>query len=92
LEVVVTGVADYGFFGQPETLPVEGLVHISTLPDDYYRYDEASHSLIGQRTKRRYRLGDKVKVKVVHVDLQRRQLDFQVTEGTASPRPARRRR
>jgi ribonuclease R len=98
LEVIVTGVADYGFYGQPETLPVEGLVHISTLPDDYYRFDEASQSLIGQRMKRRYRLGDKVKVKVVHVDLQRRQLDFQIVEpAPARPRkrdeePRRRRR
>jgi len=49
LDAIVTGVADYGFFGQPEKLPVEGLVHISTLPDDYYRYDESSHTLIGQR-------------------------------------------
>jgi ribonuclease R len=86
LEVIVTGVADYGFYGQPEELPVEGLVHISTLPDDYYYFDEASHSLIGQRSKRRYRLGDKVKVKVVRVDLQRRQLDFRVTEAAAAPR------
>jgi ribonuclease R len=80
LEVVITGVADYGFFGQPETLPVEGLVHISTLTGDYYYFDERTHSLTGQRTKRRYRLGDKVMVKVVRVDLQRRQLDFRVSE------------
>lgn len=80
MEVVVTGVADYGFFGQAEHLPVEGLVHISTLPDDFYYFEEASHSLIGQRTKRRYRLGDKVKVQVARVDLQRRQLDFRVKE------------
>ena len=60
LEVIITGVADYGFFAQAEKLPVEGLVHISTLTDDYYYYDEATHSLIGRRTKRRYRLGDKV--------------------------------
>jgi ribonuclease R len=92
LETIVTGVADYGFYGQPEDLPVEGLVHISTLPDDYYRYDESSHTLIGQRTKRRYRLGDKVKVKVVHVDLQRRLLDFQVVEAPTGPRPRRKRR
>jgi ribonuclease R len=79
LEVVITGVADYGFFGQAEELPVEGLVHISTLTDDYYHFDGASHSLIGKRTHRRYRLGDKVLVTVVHVDLQRRQLDFRVS-------------
>jgi ribonuclease R len=80
MEVVITGVADYGFYGQAEILPVEGLVHISTLPDDYYYFDQTSHSLIGQRTKRRYRLGDKVKVKVVRVDLQKRQADLKVIE------------
>jgi ribonuclease R len=78
LEVVITGVADYGFFGQAENLPVEGLVHISTLTEDYFDFDERSHSLIGRRTRRRYRLGDKVHVQVVRVDLQRRQLDFRV--------------
>jgi ribonuclease R len=78
MDAVITGVADYGFFAQAEKLPVEGLVHVSTLPDDYYDYEEESHSLTGRRTRRRYRLGDKVHVKVVHVDLQRRQLDFRV--------------
>jgi ribonuclease R len=80
LEVVITGVADYGFFGQAEKLPVEGLVHISTLTDDYYYFDDLSRSLLGRKTKKRYRLGDKVHVKVVRVDLQRRQLDFRVAE------------
>jgi ribonuclease R len=79
MEVVITGVADYGFFGQAEDLPVEGLVHVSTLNEDYFDFDERSHSLIGRRTRRRYRLGDKVKVQVVRVDLQRRQLDFRVS-------------
>jgi ribonuclease R len=79
LEAIITGVADYGFYAQAEKLPVEGLVHISTLTDDYYYFEEASHSLTGRRTHRRYRLGDKVHVRVVRVDLQRRQLDFRVT-------------
>jgi ribonuclease R len=78
LEVIITGVADYGFFGQAEQWPVEGLVHVSTLTDDYYYFEESTHSLIGRRTSRRYRLGDKVRVTVVHVDLQRRQMDFRV--------------
>jgi ribonuclease R len=78
LEVIITGVADYGFFAQAEQLPVEGLVHISTLTDDYYYYEEATHSLTARRGKRRYRLGDHVRVQVVRVDLQRRQLDFRV--------------
>src|SRR5262249_53263021 len=79
MEVIITGVADYGFYGQAETLPIDGLVHVSTLTDDYYYYDAASHGLNGRRTKKRYRLGDGVHVKVVRVDLQRRQLDFRVT-------------
>jgi ribonuclease R len=86
LEVVITGVADYGFYAQAERLPVEGLVHISTLTDDYYSFEEASHSLIGRRTQRRYRLGDRIQVQVVRVDLQRLQLDFRIT-----PAPARHR-
>lgn len=80
MEAVITGVADYGFFAQAEKLPVEGRVHVSTLTDDYYHFDEASHSLIGRRTRRRYRLGDKVTVNVVRVDLQRRQMDFRVSD------------
>jgi ribonuclease R len=93
-EVIITGVADYGFFGQAEKLPVEGLVHISTLTDDYYYYDEGLHSLLGQRTGRRFRLGDKVKVTVVRVDVQRRQLDFRLAGGkrkepVAAPEPER---
>jgi ribonuclease R len=84
-EAIITGVADYGFFAQAEKLPVEGLVHVSTLHDDYYDYDEATHSLLGTRTHRRYRLGDKVKVQVVRVDVQRRQLDFRVVGKPKAP-------
>jgi ribonuclease R len=78
MDAIVTGVADYGFFAQSEQFGVEGRVHVSTLTDDYYYFEEASHSLIGRRTHRRFRLGDKVRVRVVRVDLHRRQLDFRV--------------
>jgi ribonuclease R len=78
LEAIITGVADYGFFAQAEQCPVEGLVHVSTLTEDYYYFEEATHSLIGRRTHRRYRLGDKVHVRVVRVDVPRRQMDFRV--------------
>jgi ribonuclease R len=92
LAVIITGVADYGFFGQAETLPVEGLVHVSTLTDDYYYYEEATHSLTGRRTNRRYRLGDEVRVHVVRVDLQRRQLDFRVAGKKEVEPPSRQER
>src|SRR5205807_407893 len=78
MNAIITGVAEYGFFAQAEQLPVEGMIHVSTLTDDFYYYDEATHSLTGRRTQRRYRLGDKVTVQVVRVDLQRRQMDFRV--------------
>jgi ribonuclease R len=78
LNAIITGVAEYGFFAQAEQLPVEGMVHISTLTEDFYYYDDSTHSLTGRRTQRRYRLGDKVRVQVVRVDLQRRQMDFRV--------------
>jgi ribonuclease R len=78
LNAVITGVADYGFFAMAEQLPVEGLVHISTLSEDFYHFDDETHTLSGRRNKRRYQLGDKIRVAVVRVDLQRRQLDFRV--------------
>ncbi|MCS6866928.1 MAG: ribonuclease R [Gemmataceae bacterium] len=78
LDAVITGVADYGFFAQAEQFPAEGLVHISSLIDDYYWFDESSHSLEGRRTKRRFRLGDRVRVEVARVDLQRRLLDLRL--------------
>ncbi|HXG08822.1 MAG TPA: ribonuclease R [Gemmataceae bacterium] len=78
LDAIITGVADYGFYAQGRELPVEGLVHISSLLDDYYYYEEATHSLTGRRTHRRYRLGDKVRVEVARVDVQRRLLDLRV--------------
>lgn len=95
LHAIVTGVADYGFYAQAEELPVEGLVHISTLPDDYYYFEEASHTLLGQRRGKQYRLGDKVKVEVARVDLARRQLDFRVLSSvprTVPPLPPQERR
>ncbi len=78
MEVIITAVADYGFYAQAEKIPVEGLVRVATLEDDYYYFDEMSHSLTGKKTGKSYRLGDKVKIEVVRVDLQRRQLDFRV--------------
>lgn len=80
LPAVITGVADYGFFAQAIELPVEGLVHVSTLQDDYYFFEERGHSLEGRQSRKRYRLGDRIHVRVVRVDQHRRQMDFQVVE------------
>jgi ribonuclease R len=89
-DAIITGVAEYGFFAEAETLPVEGRVHISTLSDDYYLFDESSHTLEGRRTRKRYRLGDKVRVEVVRVDQVRRQVDFRVAGPVSRDTEARR--
>lgn len=86
LDAVITGVAEYGFFAQGREFPAEGLVHVSSLGDDYYQYDADGHLLEGRRHGQRYRLGDEVRVEVVRVDLQRRQLDLRVADR---PRPRR---
>jgi ribonuclease R len=77
-DAVITGVADYGFFAQVEQFPAEGLVHISSLVDDFYQFDEAGHALEGKRSRRRFRLGDRVRVEVGRVDVQKRMLDFRL--------------
>lgn len=80
MEAVVTGVAEYGFYAQGQVFPAEGLIHVSSLTDDYYHFDEMAHTLEGKRTRRRYRLGDRVKVEVTRVDLDRRLLDLRVCD------------
>jgi ribonuclease R len=87
LDAIISGVADYGFFAQGEQMPVEGMVHISTLPLDYYWYDEDTHTIEGQRHGQRYRLGDRVRVQVVRVDMQRRQLNFRLVAAEREPEP-----
>ncbi|MEO2091032.1 MAG: RNB domain-containing ribonuclease, partial [Gemmataceae bacterium] len=87
-DAVITGVAEYGFFAQAEQFPAEGLVHISSLTDDYYYFDESSHSLTGGRHKKRYRLGDRVRTEVARVDLQRRMLDLRLTPLSPAGRGA----
>ena len=72
---------------------VEGLVHVSTMADDYYRFVESAHMLRGENTQKVYRLGDKVKVQVVRVNMEVRQIDLglveileRVREGERGPR------
>lgn len=73
-----TGVTAFGLFVQLSEHFVEGLVHVSTLADDYYRFDEQARVLVGERTRRVFRLGDAVRVQVVRVDLERRQIELAV--------------
>ncbi|MBP7776761.1 MAG: ribonuclease R [Acidobacteria bacterium] len=76
----ITGVAAYGLFVQMTEHFVEGLVHVSTLVDDFYRFDEAARVLLGERSKRIFRLGDVVRVRVLRVDMDRRQVELGIEE------------
>ncbi|KGG79553.1 ribonuclease R [Caloranaerobacter azorensis H53214] len=74
-EGIISGVMPFGIFVELDNT-IEGLVHISTLVDDYYIYDEFNHSFIGERTKKTYKIGDVVKVKVMKADIDKREIDF----------------
>ena len=95
-EGYVTGVAAFGLFIQLIEHFVEGMVHVSTMADDYYRFVEGAHLLRGENTQRVYRLGDKVKVQVIRVNMEVRQVDLglveileRVREGERGPRRSR---
>lgn len=76
-EGVISGVSGWGFYVElPNT--IEGLVHMTSLRDDYYVFDEAHYCLIGEMTKKRYTLGEKVRVRVADVDLVSKTIDFNV--------------
>ncbi len=77
---IITGVVQFGFFVQLRDLFVEGLVHVSTLADDYYHYVEKMHCLRGERKKCAYRIGDAVRVRVDRVDTDRKRIDFSLAE------------
>jgi ribonuclease R len=79
-EGYVTGVTAFGLYIELIEHFVEGLVHVSTMADDYYRFVERAHILRGENKGRIYRLGDRVKVQVVKVDMERRQVDLGLVE------------
>ncbi|HET7061766.1 MAG TPA: ribonuclease R [Nitrosospira sp.] len=73
---VISGVVAFGLFVTLNGIYVDGLIHISELPSDYFHFDAGKHMLLGERTGLRYRLGDPVRVKLVRVDLETTKIDF----------------
>ena len=90
MDAVVTGVESFGLFVQGLELPAEGLIHVNSLSDDYYRFDRATHTLAGHRAGNSFRLGDRLRVAVARVDLDRRELDFRLVASTKRSAPAKR--
>jgi ribonuclease R len=83
MDAIITGVEQYGLFAQGIDLPAEGLIHVASLADDYYQYDRRSHTLSGRRSDNQFRLGDRVRVVVAQVDVDRRELDFRLVARRA---------
>ncbi|MEI6146201.1 MAG: ribonuclease R [Methylococcales bacterium] len=96
---IISAVTSFGFFVELADIYVEGLVHISNLGQDYFHFDATSHQLKGERSGINYRLGDRVKIRVVRVDLDEKKMDFELLQkgGVAaseavSDKPKKRRR
>ena len=78
---VISGVASHGFWIELENVFVEGFVRKETLSSDIWEYDKRHHQLIGLRKKKNYRMGDRLDVRVVKVDIKRGQADFEIVIG-----------
>ena len=87
---VVTGVTNFGLFVQLNELMIDGLVHVTSLPNDYYHYDAGRQQLVGERTGRSFGLGESMRVLVHRVDMETRRIDFRPAElPHEAPRPVR---
>ena len=87
---VITGVTNFGVFVQITELMTDGLVHVTSLANDYYKYDAGSQKLVGERSGHTYSLGEEMRIRVERVDMETRKIDFRpVTE--ISPKPQKKR-
>jgi ribonuclease R len=85
----ISGVQSYGFFVEVGESRVEGLVHVSSLNDDWYEYRSRQNRLVGRKNRQTYQLGDTVQVRVINVDVLRNQIDLEVisqgSNGSSEP-------
>ncbi len=90
-DAVVTGVTDFGLFVQLKQTQVDGLVHVTALPRDYFHFHEADRTLVGERTRLRFSIGDELRVRLVRVDPAERKIDFELVQRTGTHHHPRRR-
>jgi len=86
-EGTISGVASFGIFVTLDGLNVDGLVHVTDLPRDYFRFDPLQHALAGERSGVVFRLADRIRVVVARVDLEQSRIDFTLADGPAPARP-----
>jgi ribonuclease R len=78
----IAAVVPFGVFVALDEVYVEGLVHVSELGEDYFQYDSVKHQMLGERSGRRFRLGDRLQVKLVRADLETGRIDFVLSEAS----------
>ena len=87
---VITGVTNFGLFVQITELMTDGLVHVTSLANDYYKYDAGSQRLVGERSGHSYSLGSEMRIRVQRVDMETRKIDFRpVVDESREPRKGR---
>jgi ribonuclease R len=83
-DATISSALEFGLFVQLKEMPIDGLVHISAIPGDYWQLEDGGLGLVGQRTGRRWQMGDSVRVRLTRVDLTQRQIDFELVDADAS--------
>ena len=79
-DAVISGVTEWGFYAEINENKCEGMIPMRTLQDDYYEFDEANYCIIGRRRKRKFTIGDEVRIRIMRANLDRKQLDFELVE------------
>ncbi|MEA3134330.1 MAG: ribonuclease, partial [Gammaproteobacteria bacterium] len=83
-DATISSALEFGLFVQLKEAPIDGLVHISAIPGDYWELENGGMGLVGQRTGRRWQMGDEVRVRLSRVDLTQRQIDFELLDPDAA--------
>ena len=79
-DAVISGVTEWGFYAEINDNKCEGMIPMRTLEDDYYEFDDANYCIIGRRHKRKFTIGDAVRIRIVRANLDRKQLDFELVD------------
>lgn len=85
-EGIITSVTGFGVFVELNDIYIEGLIHITTLPKDYYQFEPVTHRLVGEHSGTQFQLGDSVRVNLVAVNMDERKIDFELVEHENNPR------
>ena len=80
-DAVISGVTEWGIYAEIVENKCEGMIGIRSLGGDYFEFDEKNYCIIGQRTRKRYRLGDHIKIKVVRCNLEKKQMDYELVSA-----------